>query len=111
MLLIGKNDIPELKAMLFFSLWIIFYLGLIIYIPQDLHLTKIKIPTILMLMLMLIFLINVFHYFFYIRNKRYKILKNYFETTGKIGPIKGSIIMLIFLVTPFLQMFYFLLCK
>lgn len=110
MVRIGSNDIPEWKAAIFLSFWLSFYISISISVPRMLGLMKEpKVShffTIGAFMLVLIM-----NYYLFIKNKKYLKIGHEFETTHKFSNVKGTIIMFIFLIVPFLELMYVLFIK
>ena len=109
MLKIGRNDIPEYKALIYFSVWIGFYIVACIYIPHHLNLIKWEHPKVIGLVL--IFSLLPLNYSIFIKNKRYIKIKENFETINKLSKTKGTILITLFLLLPFTQLFYVLIVK
>src|SRR5690606_4137083 len=106
MLKIGKNDIPEWKALIYFSGWILFYLIAIIYIPKNLNIMDIKIHKIFFVILFLsVLFVN---YILFLKNEKFLKIKKEFETTSKFNTTKGTVLISLFLLLPFVQLFYVL---
>jgi hypothetical protein len=108
MLKVGKNDIPEWNAIIIFSLWVAFYVAIFLELLSSLML-KIEVSKVsdFITFLFIVFL----NHLYFIRGKRYEQLREYFETTGKMSGTKGTILITLFLMLPFVQLIYVLLTK
>jgi uncharacterized membrane protein YidH (DUF202 family) len=100
-----KKDIPEMKALVLFSLWEAFYLlipfGIVRYaIRRNIHLSK----TTLAITLILIVICNVY---LFMRNNRYLKIYRQFEKMPDLKKKYGPITMIAFFLIPILALIVF----
>ena len=109
MLKVGRNDIPEIKAVLFYTMWLLFYLAFIIYIPHHLKLVNLNNPTLIALICYAILIITNFKIFIW--DKEYVKIKKEYDNQKKISSKKSILLLILFLLLPFTQLIYVLLFK